>query len=78
MYRSKETLQQAPLNKRKESYGPGPTERKDKTTVACCLREFPEPKRLRGKTVSRADCPEIGARQTLGTSKEVVLYHGIP
>jgi len=43
MYRSKETLQQAPLNKRKESYGPGLTERKDKTAVAWCLRELPEP-----------------------------------
>jgi len=29
MYRSKETLQQAPQNKRKESYGPGPTARKE-------------------------------------------------
>ena len=27
-FRSKETLQQAPLNKRNESYGPGPTQRK--------------------------------------------------
>jgi len=34
MYRSKETLQQAPQNKRKESYGPGPTKLKDKTTLA--------------------------------------------
>jgi len=36
IYRSKETLQQAPQYKRKESYGPRLTERKDKTTVAGC------------------------------------------
>jgi len=46
MYRSKATLEQAPLNKREESYGPGPTERKDKTTVAWRLRELPEPNGL--------------------------------
>ena len=46
MYRSKETRQQALINKRKESYGPGPTERKDKTTVAWCVRELPEPNGL--------------------------------
>ena len=36
MYQSKETLEQAPSNKRKESYCPGPTEGKDKTTIASC------------------------------------------
>jgi len=34
MFRSKETLQEAFLNKRKEPYSPGPTERRDKTTIA--------------------------------------------
>jgi len=50
MYRSKETLEQAPLYKRKESYGPGPTERMDKTTVACCL--YPEPSGLGARRVT--------------------------
>jgi len=49
MHRSKETLQQAPQNKRKESYGPGLTERKDKTTVAGCPNEKrTEPQTLKG------------------------------
>jgi len=47
MYRSKETLQQAPQNKRKNSYGTKCRRSgKDKTTVACCLGEFPEPNGL--------------------------------
>jgi len=53
MYRSKETLQQAPLNKRKESYGPGPTERRDTTTIAGCPNGktylTPNPKGLQGR-----------------------------
>jgi len=47
MYRGKETLQQAPQNKRKDSYGTKCRRSgKDKTTVACCLGEFPEPNGL--------------------------------
>jgi len=36
MFRRKETLQQAPLNKRKESYCPGPS-REDKLELRGCL-----------------------------------------
>ena len=82
MYRSKETHQQAPQNKGKESYRPGPMERRDKTTVAGCPngnRTEPQtPKGYRGERVRDGLSPVFGARQTLGTSKEVVLYHGIP
>jgi len=46
MYRTKETLQQAPQNKRKDLTAQGRRSGKDKTTVACCLGEFPEPNGL--------------------------------
>jgi len=77
MYRNKDTLQQAHTNKRKDSCGPRPTEREDKLLLPECLREFPEPTGLRGKTETRVQCPLIGARQTVGTFKEIVQYHGI-
>jgi len=46
MYMSKETLQQAPQNKRKESDGSGPTERNDKTTIAGVPKGIPQTYRL--------------------------------
>ena len=57
MYRSKETLQQAPLNKRKESYGPGPTERKDKTGIAGVLRRNSPNISPEGQDIKRGGLP---------------------
>jgi len=38
----------------------------------------PNLKGYRGERVGDGLSPVIGTRQTLGTSKKVVLYHGIP
>jgi len=72
MYRSKETLQQALLNKRKESYRTRPAEQKDKTTVATVPKGILRTYRLRGKMLTGVGSPVIGAHKTLGTSKEIV------
>jgi len=53
MYSRKETLQEAPQNKRKKSCGPGPMEQRGKTTIAGVPQGIPQTYQPRGKMRQR-------------------------
>jgi len=78
MYRRKETLQQAPLNKRKYYRAPRCANETGMATVADCAMDNRLPGEVLGQAFHGWRANGSGPRWTLVTTKEMLQYQGIP